>query len=192
MPPTCKRINRGKALQTKKKVDPIQKKLASIKLLLLDVDGVLTQGDVVYDDDGRQIKTFNVKDGLGLRLLKAAGIEAGVVTGRRSEALYHRCKDLDITLIFDHIKDKVAVLEELRQKGPYHPENIAYVGDDLPDLPIMKRVGLAVAVADACEPVRGCADIITGAPGGGGAVREICEQILKSQGHWEKSLKYFE
>jgi len=179
-------------LQTKKKVDPIQKMLTSIKLLLLDVDGVLTQGDVVYGDDGRQIKTFNVKDGLGLRLLKAAGIEVGVVTGRRSEALYHRCRDLDITLIFDHIKDKVAVLEELLQKRSYHPKNIAYVGDDLPDLPIMKRVGLAVAVADACEPVRVCADIITGAPGGGGAVREICEQILKSQGHWEKSLKYFE
>ncbi len=174
------------------KIGPIQKKLASIKLLLLDVDGVLTQGDVVYDDDGRQIKTFNVKDGLGLRLLKAAGIEVGVVTGRHSEALYHRCRDLDITLIYDHIKDKVAVLEELMQEGQYHPEHIAYVGDDLPDLPIMKRVGLAVAVADACEPVRVWADITTGAPGGSGAVREVCEQILKSQGHWEKSLKYFE
>ena len=174
------------------KIDSIQKKLAAIKLLLLDVDGVLTQGDIVYDDDGRQIKAFNVKDGLGLRLLKTAGIEVGVVTGRRSEALYHRCKDLDITLIFDHIKDKVAVLEELIQEGQYHPENIAFVGDDLPDLPIMKRVGLAVAVADACEPVRACADIITGAAGGNGAVREICEQIIKSQGHWEKSLKYFE
>ncbi len=185
-------INRGKTLQTMGKVDPIEKKLTSIKLLLLDVDGVLTPGDVVYDDDGRQIKSFNVKDGLGLRLLKAAGIEVGVVTGRRSQALYHRCKDLDITLIFDHIKDKVAVLEELRQKRPYHPENIAYVGDDLPDLPIMKRVGLAVAVADACEPVRVCADIITGAAGGAGAVREVCEQILKSQGRWEKSIKYFE
>ena len=185
-------INRGKTLQTMGKVDPIEKKLTSIKLLLLDVDGVLTPGDVVYDDDGRQIKSFNVKDGLGLRLLKAAGIEVGVVTGRRSQALYHRCKDLDITLIFDHIKDKVAVLEELRQKRPYHPENIAYVGDDLPDLPIMKRVGLAVAVADACEPVRVCADIITGAAGGAGAVREVCEQILKSQGLWGKSIKYFE
>lgn len=172
--------------------DRIPSKLKLIKMLLLDVDGVLTQGEIIYDDRGVESKIFNVRDGLGLRLVMRAGIQVAVVTSRRSQALYRRCRDLDINFIFDGVKDKTAVLDLLLKKIPLRAENILFIGDDLPDIALMKRVGLAVAVADAGEPVRAVADLITTSPGGKGAVREICEHILKAKGLWEKSLELFQ
>lgn len=159
--------------------------LKQISLLLLDVDGVLTTGQVIYDDNGHETKIFNVRDGLGIRLLMEAGIHVGIVTGRRSKALVHRCNNLGITLLKDGIRDKAAALEEIFKETGLSSEETAFMGDDLPDLAIMKRVGLPIAVGDAHETVKKAAAITTDAKGGCGAVREISERILKSKGKWE-------
>lgn len=156
-----------------------------IKLLLLDVDGVLTSGEIIYSDSGEQIKIFSVKDGIGIRLLKEAGIQVGIITGRKGKALQHRCDNLGLELIFEGIRDKEKVLDDIRIKTGIPYDAMAFVGDDLPDLPVMKKVGLAVAVADASEMVRQHAHVTTRAGGGKGAVREISEAILKAQGLWD-------
>ena len=162
-----------------------QHKLEQIKMVLLDVDGVLTCGDIIYADSGEQIKIFNVKDGVGIRLLKEAGLKIGIITGRKGQALHHRCVNLGIDLIFDGVQRKDKVLDDITTLTGISKEAMAYVGDDLPDLPVMKRVGLAVAVSDAHEIIRQKAHITTRAPGGKGAVREISETILKAQGLWD-------
>jgi 3-deoxy-D-manno-octulosonate 8-phosphate phosphatase (KDO 8-P phosphatase) len=166
-------------------------KLRRIKLLLLDVDGVLTDGSVIYHDTGEETKVFNIKDGLGIRMLMDAGIEVGIVTGRTSRALHHRCDNLGISLVFDQVRDKTGVLEVISKEKGVGAEHIAFVGDDLVDIPLMKKVGLSVAVADAHETVLEHADMVTAAQGGAGAVREVCEAILKAQGLWEKVLARF-
>lgn len=165
--------------------------LSRIDLLLLDVDGVLAGGGIVYDDGGAQTKAFDPKDGLGIRLLMEAGIGVGIVTGRRSGALTHRCRDLGIDLVFDGIDDKAAALTDVTARTGVIAEHIAFMGDDLPDLPLMKRVGVAIAVADAHEMVIARADLVTRAAGGHGAVREICEGILKARGLWDAALRRF-
>lgn len=158
--------------------------LIDIQLVLLDVDGVLTAGEIIYGDNGEQLKIFNVKDGLGIRMLKAAGIGVGIVTGRTGGALQHRCRNLGIDLVFDGVRDKTKTLDDIVGRTGIAADHIAFIGDDLPDLPVMKRVGLAVAVADAHESVRQAAHIITRLPGGRGAVREISDAILKAQNKW--------
>jgi 3-deoxy-D-manno-octulosonate 8-phosphate phosphatase (KDO 8-P phosphatase) len=165
--------------------------LSRIDLLLLDVDGVLAGGGIVYDDRGVQTKAFDPKDGLGIRLLLEAGIGVGIVTGRRSGALTCRCHDLGVELVFDGIADKAAVLPIITARSGVPAERIAFMGDDLPDLPLMRRVGVAIAVADAHEMVVAQADLVTRAPGGHGAVREICEAALKARGLWDAALKRF-
>lgn len=166
-------------------------KLADIRILLLDVDGVLTDGSIVYTDSGEQIKQFNSKDGLGLRLLMDAGIQVGIVTGRTSNALLHRCRNLKLDLIFDGVQDKRTVIKDISDKTGIPPGNMAFAGDDLIDLPIMKRVGVSFCVADGTKEVQKEATFITRARGGHGAVREICEQILKAKGLWDKALNRF-
>jgi 3-deoxy-D-manno-octulosonate 8-phosphate phosphatase (KDO 8-P phosphatase) len=158
--------------------------LTDIHLLLLDVDGVLTDGRITYSDSGEQIKTFNSRDGLGLRLLMDSGINVGIITGRVSKALGYRCKNLGITLLFDGVKDKSAALEKIILETGIPAENIAFVGDDLPDLPVMTKVGFSFCVADAPEEVKQHSKRITGSKGGQGAVREVCESILKAKGLW--------
>ena len=165
--------------------------LKQIRLLLLDVDGVLTDGRIIYNDRGEETKVFHVRDGLGLRLLMQAGIEVGVVTGRSSRALFHRCRNLGITRIYDGVSDKVAALESILAETGLEKDQTAFVADDLPDLGILQRVGLALAVADADPLVRQHAAWVTGAPGGKGALREIAEAILKAQGQWEQALERF-
>lgn len=166
-------------------------KLKHIKMLLLDVDGVLTDGTIIYDDRGAEIKEFNVKDGLGIRMLMSAGIHVGIVTGRSCPALQHRCRNLGIDLVLDGIKDKAAVLDGIIQDHGIAADEIAFMGDDLPDLPLMRRVGLSIAVADAHPVVAGKTDMVTVAKGGKGAVREVCDAVLKARGLWEKSLERF-
>ena len=160
-----------------------------IALLLLDVDGVLTTGQVIYNDDGQETKIFHVRDGLGIRLLMAAGIRVGIVTGRRSMALVHRCRNLGVDLLKDGVHDKAAALADILRETGVTARQTAFMGDDLPDLPIMRRVGLPIAVADAHAQVKAEARITTRAGGGGGAVREISERILKARGEWEALLK---
>jgi len=165
--------------------------LPSIKLLLLDVDGVLTTGQVVYSDSGEEIKAFSVKDGLGLRLAMDNGIQVGIVTGRSSGALAHRCRNLGIDLVFDNVSDKAARLPDITSQTGIPAEQMAFIGDDLPDIPLMRRVGLAVAVADAVPEVLAAANMVTAAKGGCGAVRETCEKLLKARGNWESILDRF-
>lgn len=172
--------------------DPVlNDRLKRIRLLLLDVDGVLTDGSIVYSDNGQEIKRFNAKDGLGIRLLMEAGIRVGVVTGRRAPALVHRCNNLGIELIFDGIRDKAAALDEIVVREGVDKNQIAFMGDDLPDISIMKRVGVAAAPADAGEAVRESAAVVTAACGGAGAVRELCERILKAKGVWQTIMERF-
>ena len=161
-------------------------KLRQIKMVLFDVDGVLTAGDIIYSDSGEQTKIFNVKDGVGIRLLKEAGLKVGIITGRKGQALHHRCVNLGIDLIFDGIRHKDRVLDDITARTGISSDAMAFVGDDLPDLPVMKRVGLSVAVADAHEIIRNQAHITTSARGGKGAVRELSEAILKAQGLWDE------
>ena len=166
-------------------------KLKRIQLLLLDVDGVLTTGDIIYTEHDKETKIFSVKDGLGLRLLMKAGVTVGIITGRRSKALRQRCTDLGIELLFEGIADKVACLEGLLAQTGIGVDATAFVGDDLPDLPVMNQVALGIAVADASESVRSAADMVTEAGGGRGAVREVCESILKAKGLWESVVARF-
>jgi len=169
----------------------IEKKMRKVKLLLLDVDGVLTNGTITYNAKGKEIKSFSVKDGLGLRLLMDAGIQVGIITGRSSEALAARCKDLGIDLLFDGIKDKVKALETILKQTGIEASQTAFAGDDLPDICVMKRVGLAITVSDASPDVMGFAHIITSKKGGKGAIREVCENILKAKGRWDNILMGF-
>ena len=166
-------------------------KLKHIKLLILDVDGVLTDGGIIYNDNGVETKIFNVKDGLGIRLLMQAGINLCIATGRRSNALYNRCKNLGIEHIFDGADDKAAILDLILDRTGVSAEQVAFIGDDLPDLALMKKVGLSIAVADAHKTVLKNADMVTSAKGGNGAVREACEAILRAQGLWENILERF-
>lgn len=164
-------------------------KLKRIKLLLLDVDGVLTDGGIIYNDNGMETKVFSVKDGLGMRLLMEAGIHLGVITGRRSNALYCRCKDLGINLIFDGVTNKIEVLDTLLDQTGVSIEEVAFIGDDLPDLALMNKIGLSIAVGNAHKTVLDNADMVTSASGGHGAVREVCEKILIAKGLWENILE---
>ncbi|WP_300671771.1 HAD family hydrolase [Desulfoluna sp.] len=168
-----------------------KEKLASVDLLIMDVDGVLTQGEVIYQDDGSQIKNFNVKDGLGLRLLMDAGIQTAIVTGRSAGALEARVKNLGIPFLFHGVSDKAAALAKVIDQSGVPAHRMAFIGDDLPDLPIMRRVGLSIAVADAAAEVKELAAITTTHPGGKGAVRETCEAILKAKGLWAEAIERF-
>jgi 3-deoxy-D-manno-octulosonate 8-phosphate phosphatase (KDO 8-P phosphatase) len=169
----------------------LQDRLKQIRLLLLDVDGVLTDGSIIYTDTGQEIKGFHTRDGLGLKLAMEAGLRVGIVTGRRGPALMHRCRNLGIDLVFDGIDDKAAALERISEQLGIPRAQIAFVGDDLPDLPIMRRVGVAAAVADACLEIRQAAHMVTSAPGGRGAVREVCQALLQAQGTWKAILEQF-
>mmetsp|Transcript_587 Transcript_587/g.396 ORF Transcript_587/g.396 Transcript_587/m.396 type:complete len:180 (-) Transcript_587:2961-3500(-) len=171
--------------------EKLNTRLNSVKILLLDVDGVLTEGSIIYDDKNIETKAFNTKDGLGIKLLMEAGIQVGIVTGRRSNSLLHRCNNLGINLIFDGVSDKEQIIYYIEKKTNIDAKNMAFVGDDLPDIPIMKRVGISVAVSDANKLLIEFADIVTKAKGGKGAVREICEVILKAKGLWAESVKRF-
>lgn len=158
--------------------------LSKIKLLLLDVDGVLTDGRITYDSEGGESKSFDVKDGHGLKLLQRAGIRVGIITGRQSAIVARRAEELGIELVYQGAKDKSLPFNEIMQKLALAPEEIAYVGDDIVDLPVMRKVGFAATVADAVDDVKPFADMVTKLPGGRGAVREICEFILKESGRW--------
>ncbi|MCK5783143.1 MAG: HAD-IIIA family hydrolase [Desulfobacterales bacterium] len=164
-------------------------KLKNIKLLLLDVDGVLTSGHIIYSGSDIETKIFNVKDGLGIRLLQSAGIDVGIVTGRTSEALLNRCSDLGITMIYDGIKAKGELFDTILSATHLLAHEVAFVGDDLPDLSLMKKTGVSIAVGDAHDAVKRHADFTTCKNGGEGAVREVCEMILEAKNMLEKIIE---
>jgi 3-deoxy-D-manno-octulosonate 8-phosphate phosphatase (KDO 8-P phosphatase) len=160
--------------------------LATIQLLLLDCDGVLTDGGVTWSEDGIEQKTFHIRDGLGIKLWQQAGGQVGIVTGRSSRVVEWRARELGIDFVRQGVGDKLAVVADLVAAAGLGWEAVAYVGDDLPDLPVVSRVGLGVAVADACPELRAAAGLVTSLPGGQGAVRELIERLLKARGGWEE------
>jgi 3-deoxy-D-manno-octulosonate 8-phosphate phosphatase (KDO 8-P phosphatase) len=157
---------------------------AKIKLLILDVDGVMTDGRIMLNDRGEEIKSFNVKDGQGLRILMRAGVEVVLITGRMSKAVEHRARDLGIRELYQGIDDKESLCIELLEARRLNREQVCCIGDDLPDITLFKHAGLSIAVADAAVEVRDAARHVTKNGGGKGAVREVCELILKAQGSW--------
>ena len=162
-----------------------------IRLLLLDVDGVLTDGRLALDEAGREIKFFHIRDGQGIRLLQLAGIKVGILTGRRSKAVDFRAQELGIHLVFQKIQDKAQALPAILKKENLQADEVCYVGDDLSDLAVLSCVGLGVAVADAAAEVKAIAHYTTRLRGGQGAVREICEKVLKVKGKWEKVIQTY-
>jgi 3-deoxy-D-manno-octulosonate 8-phosphate phosphatase (KDO 8-P phosphatase) len=162
---------------------------AKIKLLIIDVDGVMTDGRIMLNDRGEEIKSFNVKDGQGLRILMRAGVEVVLITGRMSKAVKHRARDLGIKEFYQGIDDKESLCIELLEARRLNKEQLCCIGDDLPDIPMFKHAGLSIAVADAALEVRDAAHHVTKKGGGKGAVREVCELILKAQGSWPNIIK---
>jgi 3-deoxy-D-manno-octulosonate 8-phosphate phosphatase (KDO 8-P phosphatase) len=152
-----------------------------VRLLIVDIDGVLTDGGLQFDNRGEEYKTFNSLDGHGIRMMLESGIEVAVITGRKSGIVEHRMRDLGVRQIYQGYRDKLPAFEKLLQDSGLAPDQVAYIGDDLPDLPIMQRVGFAVAVQNAHSFVKQNCDWITDTPGGKGAVRETTDFILESQ-----------
>ncbi|MDP2854941.1 MAG: HAD-IIIA family hydrolase [Smithellaceae bacterium] len=162
----------------------IQGKLKKIKMLVLDVDGVMTDGSIIMDSDGREMKNFNVRDGHGLVMIQRHGMQVAILTGRTSAVVDHRARDLKITEVYQGALNKKEIFAQILKKNNLTPETIAYMGDDIVDIPVLKMVGFSVAVADALELVKKTVDYVTVNRGGQGAVREICEMLLMAQGHW--------
>src|SRR5262245_45076591 len=160
----------------------IYERARNIRVVIFDVDGVLTDGTLYYTDSGEEMKAFNVHDGHGVRMLKDSGVTPAIISSRTSRCVEARARNLGIELLFQGAADKLVAFGELLRRAAVAPEACAYVGDDLVDLPIMKRCGLAVAVPDAPAPVRKHAHYVTRARGGHGAVRELCEIVLHAQG----------
>ncbi len=169
----------------------MEEKAAKIKLIFLDVDGVMTDGRIVMNARGEEIKSFNVKDGQGLKMLISSGVEAVLVSGRRSQVLEHRARDLGVEEVYQGVADKKALCKQLIVKKGLKKEEVCSMGDDLPDLAMFMESGLCIAVADAVKEVRAMADLITENKGGHGAVREACEWILKCQNKWSSALIAF-
>ncbi len=163
----------------------------NIDLVIFDIDGVLTTGALYFDNNGDEYKAFHSKDGHGIRMLLECGIQAAVITGRKSELVKHRMNDLGLTTIYQGYRDKRPAFKLLLEETGLKPENIAYVGDDVVDLPVMTQVGLAVAVGDAHEFVKKHAHIVTKTAGGLGAGREIIELILDAKGLLEDKLNSY-
>ena len=163
-------------------------KAKNIKLVILDVDGVMTDGRIVIDDNGVESRNFDIKDGMGVVVMMMSGVEVAIITSKKSGAVRHRAEELKIKRFHEGIKKKTEPYEEMLKEMNITDAEVAYVGDDLVDLSMMKRVGLPIAVGDAVQDVKDHAEYVTQARGGYGAVREVAEMILKAQGKWDKIL----
>jgi len=160
-------------------------------MLVLDVDGVLTDGSITYADNEVEVKSFHVRDGSGLKLWHMAGKRSAIITGRSSKIVTVRAAELGVASVVQGAADKVAAFDQLLQTQGLRPEQVGYLGDDIPDLPVLARCGLALAVADACAEVIAEAHYVTRLPGGRGAAREVIELILKAQGLWTNVIAGF-
>ena len=158
----------------------------NIQLLILDVDGVLTDGGIIRDDAGQQLKRFHVRDGAGIVMWRRLGLKAAIITGKESAVVSHRAEELGIDLLYQNVANKLETYRELIEDLEVSDAQVAYIGDDLPDLPVMRRVGCPIAVADAAEEVRAIAKYVTRYPGGYGAVRDGIEWMLKEMEMWSQ------
>ena len=162
-----------------------KEKAARVRMLVMDVDGVMTDGRALYGPGGFQALFFNIKDGAGIKYAKRAGLKTAIISGREVEAVMARAEELGVDYVKRGAKVKLVAYEELMTEAGLADEAVAYIGDDLPDLPVMRRAGLAMAPADAVAEVLAAADVVTEAAGGAGAVREAVELILRAQGQWD-------
>jgi len=165
--------------------------LAEIEMLVLDVDGVLTDGTLIINGDGSESKPFNVLDGHGIRMWRRAGLKVAFLSGRQSEPTRCRAEQLEVDYCLQGCHDKLPEIKKLAEQAGLTPGKIAYVGDDLPDLPVIKYAGFGVAVVNAADEVKQSADFITTLPGGSGAVREVIEYILKETGRWQSFMERY-
>ena len=172
-------------------MDDIERRASRIKLVLMDCDGVLTDGRLWLTEGGEEQKSFNTHDGLGLSLLHRAGLKSGIISGRNSRAVARRAEELGIEFVRQGDPEKNAAFAEILQQAGVDESEVAFIGDDLTDIPLMQRVELAVAVADAVLETRSVAHYVTRTRGGRGAVREVVELILKSQGRWKDLLEHY-
>jgi 3-deoxy-D-manno-octulosonate 8-phosphate phosphatase, YrbI family len=171
---------------------PTQKaKIKQLKLLILDVDGVLTDGRLFFDDAGKEYKCFHARDGHGIKLLRQSGVEVAVISGRKSNSVTLRMRTLGVELVYQGHENKRAAFADILRQLDLRPEQTAHVGDDVLDLPIMLQAGFAVAVADANFAVKQRADWCTQTPGGLGAVREVCDLIMQVQGTFDDALQTY-
>lgn len=169
----------------------IKEKLRKIKLLVLDVDGVMTDGRIIMDDEGRELKNFDVRDGHGIKLLQRHGIKVAILTGRKSKVVEHRARDLEIEEVYQGALNKKEIFEKILQKHNIRADNVAYVGDDIVDVPVLNEVGFSAAPRDALAIVKKRVDYIAVNRGGHGAVRELCDMILLAREKWpEIAAKY--
>lgn len=169
----------------------VLKRAEKVKLLLLDVDGVLTDGKIILTDKGEEVKHFNVLDGMGIKLLQKIGVEVGIISSRVSQTVVRRAEELSIKLLFQGKVEKLTFYEKIIKEKRLKDEEVAYVGDDWVDIPILKRVGLAIGVPNAWPPVNEYVNYVTKYTGGNGAVREVCELILKAKGKWKEVFQSF-
>jgi YrbI family 3-deoxy-D-manno-octulosonate 8-phosphate phosphatase len=162
-----------------------------VKLILSDVDGVMTDGGIVFDNQGIEIKRFHVRDGLAIKLWQRAGGKFGIITSRNSHIVRLRATELGIDIVRQGFAEKLPAAREVLAELGFPVEAVAYIGDDLPDVPVMNAVGVAIAVADACEEAKSAAAYVTQLPGGQGAVREAVEFLLKSQQRWDEVVQKY-
>ena len=172
--------------------EKLNDKLKHIKLLLLDVDGVMTDDGIIYDGNGLETKRFNVKDGHGIKMLQRCGIEIGIITGRTSVVVDFRARELGIGLVYQGALRKLESYEDVKLKTGLSDHQIAYVGDDIIDVPVIRRVGFSAAPADALAEVLAVVDYVAARGGGRGAVREVCDLILKGRGLWSEITARYE
>lgn len=165
--------------------------LNDIKLLILDVDGVLSDGQLYFSNNGEEIKAFHAKDGLGIHMLRNNGVEVALITGRKSTIVARRARELGIELVYQGRLNKLAAYEDCISKLGLEPHQVAYMGDDIIDVPVMKRVGFGFAPADAMSHAIDVADVVTKRLGGHGAVREVCELILHQQNKWQQAIEKY-
>ena len=170
----------------------MNERMKKIKLLILDVDGVMTDGRIVFDSNGVETKFFNVKDGHGIKLVQRAGIEVGIISGRKSQVVANRAAELGISRLYQGALDKLGPYQEILAATGLDDSEVAFMGDDVIDLPVMRRVGFAAAPADAVAEVLPYAHFVARNRGGWGAVRELCDLLLREQGRWDEiTARYF-
>lgn len=162
-----------------------------LELIVSDVDGVLTEGSIIFDNEGIELKRFHIRDGLGIKLWRRAGGKFALVTGRNSHIVNLRATELGIDIVRQGTEQKLAALKEILAQLRLQPEQVCYIGDDLPDLAAVKFAGFGVAVADGCAEVRDAADYVTKLPGGRGAVREAIELVLRCQRRWDDCIQTY-
>jgi 3-deoxy-D-manno-octulosonate 8-phosphate phosphatase (KDO 8-P phosphatase) len=169
----------------------LHERCCRIEMLLVDVDGVLTDGAIVYGNSGEELKTFHVRDGSALKIWTMLGKRAGLLSGRKSAVVERRAAELGLATVIQGAADKLEPFERIVKEQRLRPAEVCYVGDDLPDLPVLRRCGLAAAVADACQEAKDLAHYVTVAAGGRGAVREVVELVLRAQGRWQEVIETF-